>query len=278
MLSWRHWGSNNKDTQGGTKMITAGVDCGAKNTKVVILKDGDIISKSSVLSGFDQKGAAQQAFDEALSKAKLTKDDVKHITATGAGKKEVDFANSTVTEVGADAKGINKLYPSVKTVIDVGAEEGRAIKCDGKGKVIDFAINEKCAAGAGSFTESMARALEVQVEELGDLSLQSTRNIQMNAQCAVFAESEVVTLVHAKTSKEDMAKAVHDAIASRITSMARKIGVENDVAIIGGVAKNKGFVKALRDDLEVELKLPEDPEYVTAYGAAIAAAEKSGGV
>lgn len=258
-------------------MITAGVDCGAKNTKVVILKDGNVVSKSTVLSGFDQKGAAHQAFEEALSQANLKKEDVNHITATGAGKKEVDFANTTVTEVGADAKGTNTLFPSVKTIIDVGAEEGRAIKCDGHGKVIDFAINEKCAAGAGSFTESMARALEVQVEELGDLSLKSTRNIQMNAQCAVFAESEVVTLVHAKTPKEDMAKAVHDAIASRITSMARKIGIENDVAIIGGVAKNKGFVKSLTDDLGMELKLPDDPEYVTAFGAAIVAQHRAGG-
>ncbi|UCE75355.1 MAG: hypothetical protein JSV56_06555 [Methanomassiliicoccales archaeon] len=258
-------------------MITAGVDCGAKNTKVVILKDGNIVSKSTVLSGFDQKSAAQEAFSEALSQANLGKEDVVHITATGAGKKEVDFANNTVTEVGADAKGTNKLFPSVRTIIDVGAEEGRAIKSDGSGKVIDFAINEKCAAGAGSFTESMARALEVKVEDLGDLSLKSTKEIQMNAQCAVFAESEVVTLVHAKTPKEDMAKAVHDAIASRITSMVRKIGVENDVALIGGVAKNKGFVKSLKDDLGVELKMPEDPEYVTALGAAIVASERAGG-
>jgi benzoyl-CoA reductase subunit D len=258
-------------------MITAGVDCGAKNTKVVILKDGNILSRSSVLSGFDQKGAAKQAFEEALKQANLAAADVTIITATGAGKKEVDFANNTVTEVGADAKGVYNLFPSVKTIIDIGAEEGRAIKSDGNGKVIDFAINEKCAAGAGSFTESMARALEVKVEELGDLSLKSTRNIQMNAQCAVFAESEVVTLVHAKTPKEDMAKAVHDAIASRITSMVRKIGVEKDVALIGGVAKNKGFVKSLADDLEVDLKMPEDPEYVTALGAAIVASERAGG-
>jgi benzoyl-CoA reductase subunit D len=256
-------------------MITAGIDCGAKNTKVVLLKDGDVLSKSTVPSGFDQKGAAHQAFEEALSQAGISKDDVKHITATGAGKKEVDFANNTVTEVGADAKGANKLFPSAKTIIDVGAEEGRAIKSDGKGKVVDFAINEKCAAGAGSFTESMARALEVPVEDLGDLSLKSTKEIQMNAQCAVFAESEVVTLVHAKTPKEDMAKAVHDAIASRITSMARKIGVEQDVALIGGVAKNKGFVKSLKDDLGTEVLLPEDPEFVTALGAALVAAENA---
>jgi benzoyl-CoA reductase subunit D len=258
-------------------MITAGVDCGAKNTKVVLLKDGEVIGKGAVLSGFDQKGAAQQAFEEAIKLAGITKDDIKYITATGSGKKEVDFANNTVTEVGADAKGAHKLFPSARTVIDVGAEEGRAIKSDGNGKVVDFAINEKCAAGAGSFTESMARALEVKVEELGDLSLKSTKEIQMNAQCAVFAESEVVTLVHAKTPKEDMAKAVHDAIASRITSMVRKIGVENDVALIGGVAKNKGFVKSLKDDLGVELKLTEEPEFVTALGAAIVASEQAGG-
>jgi benzoyl-CoA reductase subunit D len=274
MRSWRHWGLKNK---GVVKMITAGVDCGAKNTKVVLLKDGEIIGKGLVLSGFDQKGAAAQAFEEALKQAGMTKDDINYITATGSGKKEVDFANNTVTEVGADAKGAHKLFPSARTVIDVGAEEGRAIKSDSNGKVVDFAINEKCAAGAGSFTESMARALEVKVEELGDLSLQSTKEIQMNAQCAVFAESEVVTLVHAKTPKEDMAKAVHDAIASRITSMVRKIGVENDVALIGGVAKNKGFVKSLKDDLGVELKLTDDPEYVTALGAAIVASEQAGG-
>jgi benzoyl-CoA reductase subunit D len=274
MLSWRHWELKNKEV---VQMITAGIDCGAKNTKVIILKDGEIISKSSVLSGFDQKGAAQEAFDEALKQANIAKEDLNYITATGAGKKEVDFANNTVTEVGADAKGVGKLFPSAKTIIDIGAEEGRAIKSDGNGKVVDFAINEKCAAGAGSFTESMARALEVPVEELGDLSLKSTKEIQMNAQCAVFAESEVVSLVHAKTPKEDMAKAVHDAIASRITSMVRKIGVEQDIALIGGVANNKGFVKSLKTDLETELLMPDDPEYVTAFGAAIVASENAGG-
>jgi benzoyl-CoA reductase subunit D len=133
MRSWRHWGSKNK---GVVKMITAGVDCGAKNTKVVLLKDGEIIGKGLVLSGFDQKGAAAQAFEEALKQAGVTKDDINYITATGSGKKEVDFANNTVTEVGADAKGVHKLFPSARTVIDVGAEEGRAIKSDGSGKVV----------------------------------------------------------------------------------------------------------------------------------------------
>lgn len=258
-------------------MITAGVDCGAKNTKVIIMKDGNVLSKSSVLSGFDQKASAKEALGKALEHAGLKKEDVNHITATGAGKKEVDFANDTVTEVGADAKGVSQLFPSARTVIDVGAEEGRAIKTDEKGKVVDFAINEKCAAGSGAFTEAMARALEVKLEDMGELSLKSDKSVQMNAQCAVFAESEVVTLIHAKTPKEDIVKAVHDAIASRITSMVRKIGVEQDVVLIGGVAKNKGFVKSLKNDLGTELILTEDPEYVTALGAALVAAENAGG-
>ena len=254
-------------------MITAGVDCGAKNTKVVLLKDGEVVAKSTVLSGFDQKAAAQQSFAKALQEAGFSEDEVNHVTATGAGMKEAQFAQGTVTEVGADAKGANFLFPSAKTVIDVGAEEGRAIKADGNGKVIDFAVNEKCAAGAGSFTEAMARALEIKVEEMGPLSLKSHKAVPMNAQCAVFAESEVVTLIHAKTAKEDIARAVHDAIADRISSMVRRVGIEKDVALIGGVARNVGFVKSLEDTLDVSLSIPEEPEYVSALGAALVAAE-----
>jgi benzoyl-CoA reductase subunit D len=254
-------------------MITAGIDCGAKNTKVVVLKEGEIVAKSSVLSGFDQKAAAHQSLAHALQEANISKDDVTHITATGAGMKEAQFAQDTVTEVGADAKGANFLFPSAKTIIDVGAEEGRAIKCDGHGKVIDFAVNEKCAAGAGSFTEAMARALEINVEDMGPLSLKSQKAVPMNAQCAVFAESEVVTLIHAKTAKEDIARAVHDAIADRISSMVRRVGIEKDVALIGGVARNVGFVKSLEDTLEISVSIPEEPEYVSALGAAIVAAE-----
>ena len=254
-------------------MITAGIDCGAKNTKVVVLKDGKIVAKSSVLSGFDQKAAADQSFARALEMAGISKGDVSNITATGAGMKEAQFAQDTVTEVGADAKGANFLFPSAKTIIDVGAEEGRAIKSDGKSKVIDFAVNEKCAAGSGSFTEAMARALEIRLEEMGPLSLKSQKAVPMNAQCAVFAESEVVSLIHAKTPKEDIARAVHDAIADRISSMVRRVGIEKDIALIGGVARNVGFVKSLEDNLGISVSIPEEPEYVSALGAALVAAE-----
>lgn len=253
-------------------MITAGIDVGSKTIKVVILKDDEIIGKSIALGGLDPKKSMEETFEKALADAKLTRARIEKIVATGAGRKDVPFANSEITGVMADAKGAVKLFPSARTVIDVGAEEGMGIRVDGSGKVIDFAVNEKCAAGAGAFTEAMARALEIPLEELGALSLKSTQAVPMNAQCAVFAESEVVTMVHNNVPKADMAHAVHDAIASRIASMVRKVGFENDVVLIGGLARNVGFVKSLENDLNVKLKIPEGPEFVGALGAALVAA------
>lgn len=258
-------------------MNVAGIDCGAKFVKVLILEGDKILAKSSVLSGFDLKSAISQALGLALNKAGLSSQDLVYIAATGTGKEEATSAHSTVTAVGADAKALNFLFPSVRTVIDVGAEEGRAIKISEKGKVIDFAINEKCAAGSGTFTETMARALEIDVEEMGPLSLKSQKAIPMNAQCAVFAESEVVSLIHAKQSKEDIARAVHDAIADRIASLARKIGIVKDVSLVGGIARNIGFVDSLKRDLELDLFIPDDPEFSCALGAAMAAAERAKG-
>lgn len=256
-------------------MITAGVDVGNKFTKVIIMKDGQILSRSMVLSGFDQKAAVADAFDRAVCEAGIGKNDVMFVVATGAGKGEVIYANETVTEVGADARGATFLVPTARVVIDVGAEESRAIKCYDRGKIVDFVINEKCAAGAGSFIEAMARALEVPLEEMGPLALKSNKSIPMNAQCAVFAESEVVSLIHAKTTKEDISKAVHDAIAARIISMARRVGVEKDLVMTGGVGNNIGFIKSLGDGLEMEVIVPGQPEFVSAIGAALMAADRA---
>ena len=252
-------------------MTTAGIDCGAKMTKVVLLRDGGVLAKSQTVTGFDQKEAVQKVVDEALGTAGLSLDQLDGVCATGTGRKVVPFEKKEVTEVGAAAKAAVFLVPSARTVADIGAEEGRGIKCDEAGKVIDFAVNEKCAAGSGSFTEAMARALEVSVEDFGKISLQSKQAVPMNAQCAVFAESEVVSLVHAKTPKEDIARAVHDAIASRITAMLRRVGIEKEVVLIGGLALNPGFVAALKRDLEMEIHVPADPEFAGALGAAIAA-------
>jgi len=163
------------------------------------------------------------------------------------------------------------VVPSVRTVIDVGAEEGRGIKVEG-GKVKDFVINERCAAGAGTFVEAMARALEVKVEDMGQMSLKSVNVIPMNAQCCVFAESEVVSLIHSKVSKEDVSRAIHDAIAGRISSMVLRIGVEKDVVLIGGCALNAGFLPPLEKELHTSIIVPEFPEFVSALGAAVIAA------
>lgn len=255
-------------------MITAGVDVGNKYTRAVILKDGQVLSKGEVMSGFYQKKAADDSFNQALKEAGLKKEDVQFVMATGAGKAEVTFANGDITDVGAATKGAKFVCPTAGFVVDVGAEEGRAAKIDKNGRVVDFAVNEKCAAGTGSFVEAMSRALEIPVEQMGELALQSTKAVPMNAQCAVFAESEVVSLIHAKTAKMDIAKAVHDAMASRIISMVRRVGMEKDLVIIGGMANNPGFVKSMEDGLEMRVVLPAEPNFVGAMGAAVAAAEK----
>lgn len=258
-------------------MITMGIDLGAKNIKVVILKDNKIIAKSNILAGFEVEKSAQLAIDKALKEASIKKDELKKVISTGTGEKLAPFYDETKSVVGCDSLGTVFLHPAARSVIDVGAEEGRGMRCDETGKILDFEVNEKCAAGAGAFTEAMSRALEVSLEEFGPLSLKATEEIPMNAQCTVFAESEVVTMVHNKVSKANMARAVHDAMASRISSMIRKIGFEKDVVLIGGVAKNVGFVDSLNRDLELEVVVPKDPEYVGALGAALAAAGWKGG-
>jgi benzoyl-CoA reductase subunit D len=224
-----------------------------------------------VPTGFEPQEAAKKALDEAIKNAGISRDDVKKIVSTGAGRKSLTFADSNITEVTADARGVNRNNPSVRTIVDIGGEEARGISCDAQGKVLDFAKNDKCAAGAGAFVESMSRALEVKVPELIELALKSTKDAPINATCAVFAESEVVSLIHSKIDKADIAHAVHDAIASRVSSMVRRIQIENDVALIGGVANNAAIVDAMKKHLGVELIVPENPEFVSALGAALSA-------
>jgi len=253
-------------------MTTAGIDVGAKTIKVVIVKDNKIAARSINPTGFDPLEAAERTLNEAIKQAGISRQDIKKIFATGAGRKNIPFADHNVTEVTADAKGTVFLIPSVKTIVDIGAEEARGISCDATGRVVDFAKNDKCAAGAGAFVESMCRALEVTVPQMIEISHKSTKDAPINATCAVFAESEVVSLIHTKIEKADIAHAVHDAIASRVSSMVRRIPIEKDVALIGGVANNSAIVEAMKKHLGVEIKVPENPEYVSALGAALLAA------
>jgi predicted CoA-substrate-specific enzyme activase len=253
-------------------MISAGIDVGGKNVHIVITKNGTILAKMEGPTGINKAEAAEKLYDEALAQAKLKREDVSQVVATGSSGSRVTFANGVIPDAAADARGVIKLIPSARTIIDVGAEEGRAMKISPEGKVLDFAINERCAAGTGTFVDTMSRALEVPVEEMAKLSLKSTQSIPMNAQCAVFGESEVVSLIHQKTPKHDIARAVHDAIAGRVGSVARIVGLEKDIVMIGGVAKNPGFIESLKRDIGMEVKVPDDPDFVGALGAASAAA------
>jgi benzoyl-CoA reductase subunit D len=255
-------------------MITAGIDCGAKNTQAIIMQKGQIIGKATLATGYEQEKASEESLAQAVKDAGLAKEGVQKIFATGSGRTSLKIADDTVDEIKAMAKGAHFFFPHARTVIDIGAEEGRAAKMDEQGNVEDFAINEKCAAGAGAFIEGMARALDVAVEEMGPLCLQSDRQIPMNAQCVIFAESDVVNLIHANTEKPEISKAIHDAIASRIASIIRRIGINEDIVMLGGVGYNLGFIDALRRELKIDtIYIPDEPEYGAAVGAAILAAE-----
>jgi benzoyl-CoA reductase subunit D len=255
-------------------MITVGMDLGTQSVKAVLLKDGTIISKGRAPSGFDPAKAAEQAVAEALKQANLTLGDVAYFVATGSGMEMAPYKNGTVSMMGADAKAGVYLFPTARTIIDVGAEESRAVKCDEKGLMVDFVVNERCAAGSGTFIEAMARALEVKLEDMGPLSLKAERASPINATCVIFGESDVVSLIHRQESKPEIARAVFDAMADRISSMVHRLGVNPDVVLVGGVAKDVGFIASLKRKLNVDILIPPNPEFAGALGAALTAASR----
>ena len=257
-------------------MITAGIDCGAKNTKAVILKDGQIVGRGTVPSGFDQNAAVSESLKIALTNAGVSMDQVCSIGGTGCGVKSIRQTDLVINDIKAIAAAAHFFSPDARTVVDIGAEGGRAVRCNEKGIVVDFAVNEKCAAGAGAFIESMSRALETPLEELGNLALASDTTISINAQCTIFAESEVVGLIHAKTEKKDISKAIHDALAGRIASMIRRIGINPEVVMMGGVACNQGIVIPLKKELGIDrIYIPDFPSFGAAVGSAVIAAAET---
>ena len=256
-------------------MLTAGIDMGTQRVKVVILKDNQILSRNQNFSGFEPTKVAEQTFEEALQKANLSREDIQHVTATGAGVDMAPFADSTISMMGADARAGAYFFSSARTVIDVGAEEARAVKCDEKGVLLDFVVNARCAAGAGTFIEAMARALEVELEDMGSLSLKAERASSINASCVIFAESDVVSLIHREEPKTEIARAIFDAMAERVASMVHRLGINPDIALVGGVAKDVGFVASLKRRLGTEILIPEEPIFAGAVGAALIAARRA---
>jgi len=254
--------------------LVAGIDCGAKNTKTIILKDNKIVGKGTTLTGFNYAIAIETSLNNALHDAGVRYGDLNRVVRTGSGILSPEEMGATVNELKALAKAAKYLFPTARTVIDAGAENTKVVTLDIKGRVSNFIINDKCAAGAGSFLEAMARALEVPLMELGALALRSHNVIPLNARCVIFAESEVVSLIHSKVPKEDISKAIHNALASRIASMVHYLGAYDEIAMTGGVAMNLGLVYALKEQLQVDkILVPEDPEFALALGAALIAQE-----
>ena len=252
-------------------MITIGIDLGTQRVQTVILEDNVVLSRGQALSGFDPTKAAEQAVNKSLKKANLKLSDVTYFVATGSAMDMAPYTNSTVSMMGADARAGVYLFPKAQTIIEVGAEEARAVKCDEKGAMVDFVVNERCAAGAGTFIEAMARALEIKLEDMGPLALKAERASPINASCVIFGESDVVSLIHRQESKPEIARAVFDAMADRISSMVHRLGVNPEVVLIGGVAKDEGFVASLNRKLGLNISIPEYPDYAGALGAALTA-------
>jgi benzoyl-CoA reductase subunit D len=255
------------------EMITIGYDLGAAYTKVVVLKDGKVVGKGIAKTTLEAEESITAARKAALAEAEIDEGQIDKVGATGSGRKLVKKPDVETTDVSADAAGVNYVDKEIKTVIDVGGEEARAVKVSEDGKAINFAVNDKCAAGAGAFCEAMARAMQVTLQEFAEYSLKSKQRIPINAQCAIFAESEVVSLVSDETPREDICRAVHDGIAERLTSMARRVGIEGKVGLIGGAVLNKGLVASIKEGLRTEVAVLPDAQYVSALGVAVLAAK-----
>ena len=256
-------------------MIVAGCDVGSLTGKAVILKDGEILAYSIVPTTPKPERTAKNAMDAALENGELALDEIEYIVGTGYGRVKIPFANSELSELSCHGKGAHSFVPSIRTIIDVGGQDCKVIKVDKNGKILDFAMNDKCAAGTGRFLEVMAKTLELKLEDLGPISLQSKNQAKISAQCSVFAETEVVSLMADGVEVADIVAGIHDAIASRIMSLVYRVGLEQDLTITGGVAKNIGVVAYLEKKLGSETKkLPVDPQLMGALGAALTAKEK----
>ncbi len=259
-------------------MIVGGCDVGSATGKAVVMKDGEITSYVIIPSTTKPEITARTAMDEALKKASLSSlEDLGYIVGTGYGRLKVPFANENISEITCHARGAYWLCPTVRTVVDIGGQDCKVMSIDDKGKVIEFVMNDRCAAGTGRFFEAMARVLDCGLEGLSLLSLQSNNPATITSQCSVFAESEVVTLVNEGVELADIAAGLHNSIAGRLNSMVRKVGLVEDVALTGGCAKNDGLAKTLEGKLGVSvIKLPTDPQIAVAIGAALIAREKLG--
>jgi predicted CoA-substrate-specific enzyme activase len=257
----------------------AGIDIGSTTAKAVVLDENNHMWTAMIPTGTRPPQAGKQVFQMALEQSLHAPGDVGYIVATGYGRVSADFANRTITEIACHGRGASFIEPEVRTIIDIGGQDAKTISLGEMGKVVDFLINDKCASGTGRFLESASQlVLHVPLEELGRLSAQATSKAVISSTCTVFAQTELISLLAAGNSIESIVAGLHAAIASKVGSMAKRLGVRPQVMMTGGVAKNEGVVQALRDELGLNIVVPAivDPQLVGALGAALLARETLG--
>ena len=254
-------------------MYFAGVDIGSTMTKVVVIDaDDTLLSSIKGPTGPEHRQLANEVMRQALEQAGLEIDDISYIVATGYGRLNVPFADRHITELSCHARGVFSLFPSVRTAIDIGGQDAKCMRID-KGRLVSFVMNDKCAAGTGRFLEVTAAALGIKLQDMGDVSLNASKKIQISNLCTIFAQQEVIALLSRGEKAEDIVAGLHDALASRIAALARRLGIEPDLVLTGGVAKNAGMVRAMKESLGCEILVPEEPLITGALGAAILANE-----
>jgi predicted CoA-substrate-specific enzyme activase len=250
-------------------MYFAGVDIGSTMTKVVIMDgDDELCSRIVGPTGAEHRRLANKVMEEALKQANLPFEEISYVVATGYGRVNVPFADRQITELSCHSKGVSSLFPNVRIAIDIGGQDAKGMKII-NGNLVDFVMNDKCAAGTGRFLEVISDALGIKVEDLGSISLKSTNKVEISSVCTIFAQQEVVSHLSEGTPLEDIVAGLHDAIAGRVVRMVKRLKIEPDVVLTGGVAKNIGVVKAVKENIGCEVLVPEDPLLSGALGAAI---------
>ena len=264
-----------KKMEGKNRMYVLGIDSGSTSTNAVIMdKDRKMKAFSVVRTGAKSGESAEKVLEDVLEKAGLSREDISRIVSTGYGRVSIPFADENVTEISCHGKGAHYFNPQIRTILDIGGQDSKAIKLSENGEVKDFVMNDKCAAGTGRFLEMIARTLEVSLDELGAIALTSTEEIEITSMCSVFAESEVISLIANNKEKNDIANGVCNAIAGKAYGLLRRVGLEPGFMMTGGVAKNPGVVRAVEKKLGEKLYICEEPEIVGATGAALYALEQ----
>ena len=257
--------------------LVAGVDIGSTTAKCALLEDDRVVGKSLNPVGVELVKDAERALEAALVDAGRDRREVTVVTGTGYGRFKVTFGQFTVTEIGCHAKGAHLLFPGTRVVLDIGGQDTKAIKVDGKGDVIDFAMNDKCAAGTGRFLDVCAGALGYDVSEIGPLAAGARHPVRVTNTCTVFAESEVSSYVARGKDPKDILAGLYGGIVSRSLSLMQRVGVEPEVTFTGGVSRNEGMVRALEGRLGIPINVSPLAQYMGAIGAALYGLERTGG-